>query len=271
MSKQTTCKICNKSVISLGNHTRMAHNITSKEYYDIFIKEPTEGVCKMCNNSTSYKGINIGYRKYCSALCSNKDKELQRIKTQNYMDTITNNPDINTKRNKTLSAMWQNNPDLVKQRVAALQQTLRNNPNIIKERERKRKIQEQLNPQINIDRGKQISIAVRNFYNERSKSDSTLTYHLYLVQHKERAIVKIGITHNLKKRLYEIKRIFGSSKCLHTIEGPYNLITKLETYLLNHFNNYCEVQPELGGGRTEWFNSSITNEVINLMVLDHPS
>ena len=247
----------------------MAHKIKPQEYYDTFIKEPTEGTCIICSKPTRYVDTNRGYKKYCSNLCSSKDKDLQKIKTQSYMDTLAKNPDINIRRNKTLSVMWQTNTALVEQRISNFKKTIHSNPHIFKEREQKRKIQEQLNPQINIDRGISVSIGLRNFYNDRSKTNSAITYHLYLVQHTERSIVKIGITSNLKKRLYEIKRIFGSSKCIHVVTDTYDIISKLEQHLHTHFNSECQIQPELGGGRTEWFNSTITNEAIKLMVLDH--
>ena len=268
MTTQITCKICDKSIINLGQHVRMAHKIKPQEYYDTFIKEPTEGICMICSKATRYVDTNRGYKKYCSNLCSNKDKDLQRIKTQSYMDTLANNPSINTKRNKTISAMWQSNPDLIKQRVATLQQTLRNNPSIIKEREQKRKIKEQLNPQINIDRGTSVSIGLRNFYNERKELCTTLPYQMYLLKHTEKDIIKIGITKNLPKRIGELKRDFGAIECVHTINGPYNMISKLEQSLHNYFSSHCEVQPT-GNGRTEWFNSIIINEVLNKMILDY--
>lgn len=117
MTNQTICKICSKSVINLGMHVLMAHKIEAKEYYDTFLKEPTEGACIICTSNTRYVNTKVGYKKYCSNLCSNKDKDLQQIKTQSYMNTLANNPDIKIKRNKKVSATWNANPDIARQVV----------------------------------------------------------------------------------------------------------------------------------------------------------
>ena len=249
MTNQTICKICDKSVTSVGQHARMAHKIKPQEYYDTFLKEPTDGICIVCNGTTRYVDTNRGYKKYCSNLCSTKDKDLQKIKTQSYMDTLAGNPSINIQRGKAMSATWKNNPELAEQRLATRKKTLADNPNIL------------------IARNISASISLRNFYNKRKELGDTLPYQMYLLQHTEKDIIKIGITKDLSKRISELRRDFGDIECIHAIDGPYSTIAKLEQSLHNHFNKYCEVQPT-GGGRTEWFNSTITNEVLSMMVLD---
>jgi len=54
------CKICLKEVRGfhgLSGHVNKLHSLSSKEYYDKYIKLPKEGVCylKECNNKTNYK------------------------------------------------------------------------------------------------------------------------------------------------------------------------------------------------------------------------
>ena len=93
--------------------------VTAKDNYDKNIKTSTESYCLICNSKTRFVNAVVGYKKYCSNLCSNKDKDLQKIKTQNYMNTLAANPDINIKRNKTLSVMWQSNPDIIKRAIKA--------------------------------------------------------------------------------------------------------------------------------------------------------
>lgn len=63
------CAICNKKCNKLSNHIPI-HNITSKEYYDIYLKQPEEGYCKTCKNPTKYKSFMKGYRPFCSHKCA---------------------------------------------------------------------------------------------------------------------------------------------------------------------------------------------------------
>lgn len=44
------CKICNKDILLRGvpSHLTRVHKINTKQYYDIFLKNTTEGVCKEC-------------------------------------------------------------------------------------------------------------------------------------------------------------------------------------------------------------------------------
>ncbi|MFW6281852.1 MAG: hypothetical protein ACOC1O_03545, partial [bacterium] len=74
------CVFCGKSFKYLGfaNHVRLCHNISSKEYYDTYLKKEKEGICLKCSAPTNFKNINMGYYEYCSSKCvasSNKTKE----------------------------------------------------------------------------------------------------------------------------------------------------------------------------------------------------
>jgi hypothetical protein len=66
------CQICKKefeNYISLGRHLRI-HKITSKEYYDRFLKKEDEGICPVCDKETSFINLNKGYCKFCSYKCA---------------------------------------------------------------------------------------------------------------------------------------------------------------------------------------------------------
>ena len=80
------CKICGKeykSYKSLGLHIR-AHNLSSKDYYDIYLKKPNEDKCVVCGKSTRYINISHGYMSHCSIRCSQIDPETQdKIKQTN--------------------------------------------------------------------------------------------------------------------------------------------------------------------------------------------
>lgn len=68
------CKICNtwfNEHISFSNHIKKTHNISIQTYYDTYLKQEGEGICKHCGNPTKYYGLGKGYSTYCSSKCSN--------------------------------------------------------------------------------------------------------------------------------------------------------------------------------------------------------
>jgi len=91
------CKICNlelTNVRKLSKHIRDKHNdLSVKKYYDMYLKKKDEGNCLICNNSTNYSGLNIGYRETCSRSCSSKlfRKKLKQdpIKFNNFIRKIS--------------------------------------------------------------------------------------------------------------------------------------------------------------------------------------
>ncbi len=68
------CNICKKdfkSNRSLGIHIVSTHNMTTKQYYDLYLKKENEGACLNCNKPTQYRNITKGYRLFCSKNCCN--------------------------------------------------------------------------------------------------------------------------------------------------------------------------------------------------------
>ena len=61
-------KICTKNKLSLSIHIKQYHNINNRTYYDKWIKETNEGVCKICNKETEFIGFK-GYKNCCSKKC----------------------------------------------------------------------------------------------------------------------------------------------------------------------------------------------------------
>lgn len=68
------CKICNQQftkLVALTTHIQKKHGITVKEYYDSYIKQENEGICKLCGNPTKWTNkLNYGYSDYCSNKCA---------------------------------------------------------------------------------------------------------------------------------------------------------------------------------------------------------
>ena len=69
------CKICNKEFKTSADLTKhiKAHNLTSKEYYDLYHKKLFEGICPICGQSTPFLKFSKGYQKHCSAKCAQID------------------------------------------------------------------------------------------------------------------------------------------------------------------------------------------------------
>lgn len=62
------CKICNAELIK--GHIYNTHHMTSKQYYDLYLKPDFAGICPVCNKPTEFYSIAKGYRKYCSNVCA---------------------------------------------------------------------------------------------------------------------------------------------------------------------------------------------------------
>lgn len=77
------CKICGlecKSGAALAKHIHIRHNTTSKEYYDMYLKNFNEGICPICNKDTPFLGFSKGYQHYCSAKCAqNGDNNVFKV------------------------------------------------------------------------------------------------------------------------------------------------------------------------------------------------
>jgi hypothetical protein len=74
------CKICQKefsNLYSLRNHIFKSHNLKSKEYYDLHLLKEKSNCCLICNNTTSFRNIRVGYLKHCSTQCRDKNKDIK--------------------------------------------------------------------------------------------------------------------------------------------------------------------------------------------------
>ena len=70
------CKICGKSYTNINYHVKV-HNLTSKQYYDTYVKKPEEGKCKTCGKPTIFLGIHRGYQAHCSNSCTRLDPDVK--------------------------------------------------------------------------------------------------------------------------------------------------------------------------------------------------
>lgn len=87
------CLLCNKEVKNIFaflSHLKWNHpGITTKDYYDRFLKKHGEGICKTpgCNNQCNFYSLTKGYHKHCSRNCTKKDPL--------YIEKLINNKTIN--------------------------------------------------------------------------------------------------------------------------------------------------------------------------------
>lgn len=76
------CAICKKRLFNLktlSQHLK-EHNITPKDYYDIYLKKDGEGACVVCGRPTKFKQMR--YFPHCSISCASSDKAVQaKLKT----------------------------------------------------------------------------------------------------------------------------------------------------------------------------------------------
>ena len=83
------CEICGKEFNGAA-HINKKHNINTKDYYDKYIKQQNEGICPICGKPTTFKGLKIGYTKYCSVKCSQNDPVVREKVSTTYKKTMLN-------------------------------------------------------------------------------------------------------------------------------------------------------------------------------------
>ena len=127
INDQFICEECGEihsCVGKLSAHINKTHNMTIKEYYDKYLFEDGDNICKVndCNNEVEFTYVlTHGYKRTCCRKCGSKLAG-QTIKEsiKNGTCTIYSKENID-KRNKTLK------------------ETIKENPNYYKERENKKK------------------------------------------------------------------------------------------------------------------------------------
>ncbi|MCK4526192.1 hypothetical protein KAW18_02375 [candidate division WOR-3 bacterium] len=65
------CKICGrecKTFSGLGHHIVKTHKISTKQYYNIYLRKESEGMC-VCGKEASFGGLAFGYHGFCSKYC----------------------------------------------------------------------------------------------------------------------------------------------------------------------------------------------------------
>ena len=100
MKEKIFCKCCNTQtnlvIDSFSRfHLKKIHNMSLKEYYDIYIKGENEGICLECGKETKFVSYKDGYNEFCSRECARKSKIVH-----NRIKEATNNIDYDKVRKK---------------------------------------------------------------------------------------------------------------------------------------------------------------------------
>jgi hypothetical protein len=86
VSKIHKCEICGELYHVLWRHLKAKHNITPEQYYlKLYVEEGVPPVCKICGGPVKFVDLTYGYRKYCSVVCRNKDRESRSLFTKRYI------------------------------------------------------------------------------------------------------------------------------------------------------------------------------------------
>jgi len=65
-------------------HIKKARNMSTKDYYDKYLKTDKEDICPICGNTNNFININVGYCRVCSVSCGQKHPDTRkRIETTN--------------------------------------------------------------------------------------------------------------------------------------------------------------------------------------------
>ena len=74
LKEKIKCKMCENEEYTADNfsrlHLKKVHNMSVKEYYNMFLKKENEDKCTNCSKYTAFDNMVKGYRKYCSQNCA---------------------------------------------------------------------------------------------------------------------------------------------------------------------------------------------------------
>jgi len=135
-TKEFICEECNNNtsfttIGGLGLHIVKTHKISTKFYYDKWIFEKGDNICKVnnCNNETLFTDIlTVGYKPTCCRKCGAKlggqtfKAKCDDLKNQG-KDTPFNSPKTKEKRKETLKRIKEDDPDYYKKRQEKIRAT----------------------------------------------------------------------------------------------------------------------------------------------------
>lgn len=107
-----TCAICGKSFspYSFAVHLKKEHNMTSKEYYDLYMKKPGEGICPICGKPTPFRRLCNGYQPHCSKSCGTANPKTKEKHEQTCL--LLHNDKKFSNRAQAIKTFHENHPNI---------------------------------------------------------------------------------------------------------------------------------------------------------------
>lgn len=114
------CKICNfesNNFRGFSNHINKIHKISSKDYYDKYLKKENEDVCLICKNKTTFLNLSHGYRTYCSTKCAMSDENTKNKIKETCLnkygyESASQSNDVKNKMKETCLKLYNNTSSL---------------------------------------------------------------------------------------------------------------------------------------------------------------
>ena len=106
------CLICNQYLANFKafpGHLTAKHHMTTKEYYDAYLKQENEGICPVCGNETRFININKGYKEFCSLKCATPyatARQKETIKKKYGVDNIMQVSEVQEKVKITMNERY---------------------------------------------------------------------------------------------------------------------------------------------------------------------
>jgi endogenous inhibitor of DNA gyrase (YacG/DUF329 family) len=213
--KMLVCKICKKkfkNYKSLATHLR-THKITSKEYYDRFLKKEGESVCPVCGKETSFINLNLGYYSFCSNKCASiaqKGKHHSEETKRKISDANKGKyPSEETKRKMSDAKKGKHLSEETKKKISDANKG-ENNPFYGKyhSEETKKKISDAHKGENHPNYGKHLTEETKKKISEANKGENSPNYGKHLPEETKRKIsdAKKHPSDETRKKLSEAKK-----------------------------------------------------------------
>ena len=215
------CKICNKEFKTLdpiGFHLKICHNMSIKDYYDMYFKRTNEGICLSCGKETEFRKLKYGYRLYCSRKCAElyiKNRVEEACINKYGVKSTFQLKEVKEKRKKTfLEKYGVENPAQnieIKEKIKQTCINLYGVDNYTKTNEYKLKTKNTCLEKYGVENPFQSNVCMHNarkrylYDNKQFDSSWELAYYIWLKDHNidfEYHSISIEYTYNNKKHYY---------------------------------------------------------------------
>lgn len=242
-----------------------------------------------CGNRVTFRNIHKGYSTFCSQKCSANDKRTREkcketclreygvenifllddfsktskeVKLERYGDENYNNREQSEETClKTYGVPIASESEEVKNKISESSRNhepeviLKKQETCLKNHGRKCGMN-RTDPKYLQARGKATARGLKKFY----QNGSSEFRFLYVLESKEKGLIKIGISSEMEIRLKNIQNYFSDTMLIH--QSYWVNASDIETYLQDKFLEFNLVQEVGLSGRTEWFDINIKDKLL---------